>query len=174
MKIDTNQEIILNTIDRMAKMNTWQLRRLIFESGLAEEFDMRQSLSDLRENEFLLQTVEETGIHYILADKGREYIKENPVGKDLDERIGAAVSEYRELFEKEKDFIAQYTEQATGVVPVFLSIRKNDKILFKIHVIVPDVETADKIQRHWTENAQAAYESTWKSIAGDLPMPVFD
>ena len=73
-----------------------------------------------------------------------------------------------------KDFIAQYTEQATGVVPVFLSIRKNDKILFKIHVIVPDVETADKIQRHWTENAQAAYESTWKSIAGDLPMPVFD
>ena len=110
----------------------------------------------------------------VLADKGRQYIKENPLGKDLDERISAAVSEYRELFEKEKDFIAQYTEQATGVVPVFLSIRKNDKILFKIHVIVPDVETADKIQRHWTENAQAAYESTWKSIAGDLPMPVFD
>ena len=75
MKIDTNQEIILNTIDRMAKMNTWQLRRLIFESGLAGEFDMRQSLSDLRENEFLLQTVEETGIHYILADKAQAILK---------------------------------------------------------------------------------------------------
>ena len=51
-----------------------------------------------------------------------------------------AAEELRRCFRMEKDYLARYSEQATGIIPLFLSLREKEKILFKVNVIVPDVE----------------------------------
>lgn len=56
------------------------------------------------------------------------------------EGMDEAAEELRRSFQLEKDYLARYSEQATGIIPLFLSLREKEKILFKVNVIVPDVE----------------------------------
>lgn len=166
--------LILSAIDAMEALNPAQLRRLLFESGLTRAFDLTWPLATLREEGYLSQTVGESGIMYILTDQGRAALEAEPLPDTVRSDLHAKAEEYRVLFAKEKNYLAQYSEQANGIIPVFLSIRQNDKVLFKISVIVKDVETAERIKRDWMANAHRTFEQTWHCIAPGMPLPVFD
>lgn len=172
--MDKQDRLVLSVVSAMEAINAAQLRRLIFETELSPEFDMAWTLASLRQDGYLTQTVGATGIQYVLGDKGRAALEAEPLDNDTKAAVDAKTAEYRELFRQEQNYLAQYSEQANAIIPVFLSIRQNEKVLFKINVIVHDVETAEKIKRNWMKNAHKAYEAAWACIAEGEPLPVFD
>lgn len=82
------------------------------------------------------------GITYELTDeRGRRAAElEELLTPGEREGMDEAGEELRRCFRMEKDYLARYSEQATGIIPLFLSLREKEKILFKVNVIVPDVE----------------------------------
>ncbi len=168
------ERLVLGAALAMGALNAAQLRRFLFETDLSPEFDLAWTLAELREAGLLTQTVGESGIQYVLSPLGAEALRAEPLSRQLEQSIAQKAEEYRRLFAQEQNYLAQYSEQANGIIPVFLSIRQNEKVLFKISVIVHDVATAEKIKRHWMENAHRAYEETWRCIAQGEPLPVFD
>lgn len=172
--MDKQDKLVLSVVSAMEAINAAQLRRLIFETDLAPEFDMAWTLANLRQDGYLTQTVGATGIQYVLGEKGAELLRTDPLDAETQHAVDQKTAEYRELFKQEQNYLAQYSEQANAIIPVFLSIRQNEKVLFKINVIVHDVETAEKIKRNWMKNAHKAYEAAWQCIAEGEPLPVFD
>ncbi len=165
--------ITLKAAALMGPVNVDQLHRFLFDTELAKNFDMAWTLAELREAGELKQTIGETGIQYVITPCGERALQDFTFTEEEEKAFSDKAAEYRLLFEKERNYPAQYTEQANAIVPVFLSIRDNDKVLFKVNVIVHDVETAEKIKRNWMENAHKTYAEVWKCIAGDEPMPDF-
>lgn len=172
--MDKRDRMMLSAVAAMGAINAAQLRRLMFETDLLQEFDMAWPLATLREQGYLRQTVGESGIQYVLGDAGAALLREEPLDAQAQAEVERRAEEYRQLFRQEQNYLAQYSEQANGIIPVFLSIRQNEKVLFKINVIVHDVATAEKIKRHWMENAHRAYEQAWQCIAEGEPLPKFD
>lgn len=172
----TQQELyILLGIGNMGALTTQQLSRFLFDAPLIEAFDLGALLAKLKEEGLLKQAVSLQGVVYDLTPEGKEALEacrdQIPAGKNED--IEKKCGEYKELFQLEQNYLAQYTEQANAIIPVFLSIREKEKILFKISVIVPDVPTAKKITKNWMKNAHTAYKAVWESIAEGEPMPDF-
>ena len=172
--MNETKRIILCAISTMGSINVDQLKRFLFDPKIIEPLDIAWPLAELRQEGFLNQTIGETGIQYEITQKGEEALRQEPLIQAKSGQISQNALEYQALFAKERDYPAQYTEQANAIIPVFLSIRKRDKVLFKISVIVHDVETAEKIKRHWMQNAQKAYSQTWECIAEGAPLPLFD
>lgn len=169
-----HERLVLNCVLEMGAVNAGQLRRLLFETDLSPAFDLAWTLANLREAGDLAQTVGESGIQYVITPKGEAALRAAPPAQAEQEAVAEKAREYKQLFALEQNYLAQYSEQANGIIPVFLSIRQDEKVLFKISVIVNDVKTAEKIKRHWMENAHRAYERTWECIAEGEPLPVFD
>lgn len=168
------EKIILQAVQAMGKLNSGQLRRFLFEGDLWAECDLAWPLAQLRQDGLLEQTLGATGIHYGLTDKGTSALEADPLPPEKKTEVLAKAEEYRALFQQEQDYLAEYSEQATGIVPVFLSIRQKEKILFKVSIIVPDVQTAERIKHGWMSNAQTAYEQVWQCIAPGEPIPHFE
>lgn len=168
------EQLLLHAVQEMEKMNAGQIRRFLFEADLWPECDLAWPLANLRQEGLLEQALSATGIQYMVTPRGRQALLDSPLDALKQADLKAKAEEYRELFGLEQDYLAQYSEQATGVVPVFLSIRQKEKILFKVNVIVHDVQTAEIIKRNWMKNAQKAYEAVWECIGEGEPFPTFE
>jgi hypothetical protein len=164
------KESYLAAFRLMGPMTAVQLSRFmnIPEAKLP---DMSASLAGMVEEKLLKQSVASLGIVYSLTEKGDTQSRSANAAEE--ESLAGKVPEFQALFAKEKDYLAQYTEQANAVVPVFLSIRDGDKILLKISIIVETVEEAKKISANWIANSSKTYEAVWESIAGKMPAPAF-
>lgn len=165
---------IVYAVSRIGTPSPAQLNRCLFESGLLGPFELGDALAALVEDGILRQAITADGLVYKLS-AGADAVLADPAGLDaafiarMDETFDALKGQ----FDAEKDYIAQYTESSTGVVPVFLSIRKGARIMLKINLIVPDVETARIVTRNWMKNAHGAHEAVWDSIGEGLPFPAF-
>jgi hypothetical protein len=165
------KSLYLSAFRLLGTMTAVQLSRFIIGSG-EEPTDMVATLADMVEAKQLKQSVSLQGIVYSLTEKGKEEAQALPA---LPEETGLAAKagEFRALFDREKDYLAQYTQSATAIVPVFLSIRDGANILMQISVIVENLDQAKKICSQWMERSHGAYEAVWGAIAGDEPVPVF-
>ncbi|MDR2886464.1 MAG: DUF4364 family protein [Bacteroidales bacterium] len=165
---------IVYALNRIGDMTPDRLDRCLFESGLSEPFNLNAELSKMVEEGVLRQSVSTDGLVYKLTDASAAILSD--IGKlkpeELSE-INVSLDELKSRFEAESDYIAQYTESSTGVVPVFLSIRDGASILMKLNIIVPDVATARIVTRNWMKNAHRARHSVWESIGEGLPFPSF-
>lgn len=166
--------LILAAVDEMKALNQGQMRRFLFETGLTEEQDITWPVAELREQGYLAQIANDQGIQYILTEAGSSYLAYHPTDGTLRRRVAACGEEYRQLFAQERIYQATYSEQANHVIPVFLSIRQGDKVLFKIQVIVHDVATAKALQAAWRKDAMGIYRDTWKRMAPDIDLPSFE
>ena len=174
MCTEQNRFSIVYAVKKIGAMTPEQLDRCLFESGLYEPFDLNAELAKLVEKGLLKQTVSADGLVYKLSELSDMILNGDtaPCTECL-AKMDAYFDELKMQFEAEKDYIAQYTESSTGVVPVFLSIRKNERILLKVNLIVPDVSTAKVVTRNWMRNAHKTHQSVWNSIGEGLPFPVF-
>ncbi len=156
------RSLILHSLSRIGSMTPDQLERALFESGLSEPFDLGGELSSMVEEGLLGQSVSADGLIYKLTSVGP------PAGHTS---IDPVLDNLKQQFEAERDYIAQYTESSTGVVPLFLSIRRGPAILMKVNLIVPDVQTAKTVTRNWRKNAHRTHQAVWDSIGEGLPFP---
>lgn len=162
------------TVARIGAPSPVQISRSLFESGLLAPFALNDTLAALVEKGLLRQTITADGLVYKTTDTSAAALRDRD-GIDaaflanLDRCMEALAAQ----FDAEKDYIAQYTESSTGVVPVFLSIRKSSRILLKVNLIVPDAETARTVTRNWMKNAHRTHEAVWESIGEGLPFPAF-
>jgi hypothetical protein len=177
------KQLYLNAFRLMGPMTASQLSRFMTGIGF-EPSDMGILLAELVEEKQLKQSVSLQGIVYSLTEKdiGKPQsvdLSGNSAGTSAriplpeEAMMAEKAGEFRTLFAREKDYLAQYTEQANAVVPVFLSIRDGDKILLKISIIVETTEEAKKICAGWMLNSHKTYEAVWDSIAGEMPVPAF-
>lgn len=164
---------ILLALHKMGAMMPSQLSRFLFDTRLAEAFDIVPMLSRLREEGLLKQGLSVTGITYTLTQAG-EAVLESQAAEISDDSLcqfEAVSREYNEIFKNEKDYIAQYTEQANGIFPLFLSIRKKEKILMQVNILVNDEATAKAITKSWMEHAAQTYDAVWTNISEGLDLP---
>jgi DNA-binding PadR family transcriptional regulator len=152
---------ILLAVKNMGPLTPSQLSRFLFDSGLVPAFDLLPALSPLKEEGLLKQGMSLTGITYFLTPEGEEALAAL-------NRFTEISIEYCAVFAKEKEYIAQYTEQANGIFPLFLSIRKKEKILMQVNILVQDEATAKAVTRNWMENAHKTYDAVWESISDGL------
>ena len=165
-----HENLCLCAFELMGPMTAAQLGRYLQGAGIAS-FDRAETLAGLVEKKLLSQTVSLQGILYVLTEAGAGRLQGAAVAQR--EPMAAHAAEFRRLFDREKDYMAQYTEQANAVVPVFLSIRDGDKVLLKISVIVDNVARAKEITSQWMENAHGAYNAIWEAVGGGAPVPSF-
>ncbi|MDR1570343.1 MAG: DUF4364 family protein [Oscillospiraceae bacterium] len=174
--MDRQELAVLLAVDKLVSPTPSQIFRFLFDSGLEREFDSPRTLSRLREDGLLEQGVS-TGITYSLTEGGLRRLKEGLVraSADIQRQYEAAANDYRVVFEREKDYIALYTEQSNGIFPMFLSIRRKDKILMQVNIIVQNEASAKAIAKAWTDRANGTYDAVWDSIAHglDLQKPEF-
>lgn len=156
--------VIAYVLRRIGVMTPEQLERALFESGLSEPFDLGAELAAMVREGELAQSVSADGLVYKLTESSPA---DGAGTGAFDERM----DELKGRFEAERDYIAQYTESSTGVVPVFLSIRRGAAILMKVNLIVPDVTTARVVTRNWMKNAHRTHEAVWESIGEGMPFP---
>ena len=174
MRAEQGRFSIVYAVNRIGAMSPLQLERCLFESGLSEPFNLNAELSALVEQGLLKQTVSADGLVYIRSELPDTLLySENNPGEECLARMDTCLDELKAQFEVEKDYIAQYTESSTGVVPVFLSIRDGSRILLKVNLIVPNVEAAKVVTRNWMKNAHKTHRSVWDSIGEGLPFPAF-
>jgi hypothetical protein len=168
---------VLYAADKLGMPTPAQFSRFLFDSGIFERFDIKACLARLMDAGYVKQNIASEGIVYEITESGKDDLKNSSVAlsvppeksRELDEKS----AEFIKLFAIEQDYPAQYTESANKIVPVFLSIREGQKVLFKISIIVEDVETAKEIAANWTKNADGAYKAVWDCIGGGKPFPSF-
>ncbi len=173
--ISKRKAYVVYALRKLGPLTPAQIGRYLFENGICGEFDLRQVLTCLKEEDVAKQAVSIQGITYELTDEcGRRAAElEELLTPGEREGMDEAGEELRRCFRMEKDYLARYSEQATGIIPLFLSLREKEKILFKVNVIVPDVRTAEKIAKKWPENAQKTYRAIWDCIGEGEPFPDF-
>lgn len=166
---------VLYALSKMGSLTPLQLSRFLFDTDIVEQFDLQLSLTELKEAGLLKQAVSLGGIVYGLTEDGEKVLNSNAaqIPADKKNKIEEESTKYRKLFLQEKDYLAQYTEQANAIVPVFLSLRDGDRILMKVSVIVPDIPTAKRFTKNWMKNAHKTYEAVWESISDGEHMPNF-
>lgn len=160
---------ILSTLAQIGQLSVGQLSRFLFESGFLAEIDLKQPLASLKERGFVRQAVNLRGVVYEITEAGEARIRGDRSLTGIEAEVAAKGEEYRRIFQQEKNYLAQYTEQSSGTVPVFLSIRDEERIVLKISIIVRDVDTAKKICSQWMQNSGPTYDAVWRSIAGGEP-----
>lgn len=160
-------------LSQMDKLTAAQLRRILTDCGVPEDYDLKAALAELVEDKLLRQSVALSGIVYLLTDEGKQALVELNMPTPQQQEIAGKAESFREVFAKEQDYLAQYTEQANAIIPLFLSIREKEKVLFKISIIVNDMDTAIKVKENWMKNADKAYEAVWACIGEGEPMPKF-
>ena len=165
------KKYILQSIRELGALGPSQLSRLLFDSGLIESFDLMKSLSELLEEKCLEQKVTLAGIAYLLTPKGNGSIGKYVFSDEEMKKFKAKTAEYAKIFDREKDYIALYSEQSTALNPVFLSIRKDEKILLHLMLMVDNIDSAKEITRNWLQNADKTYDAVWEIIAEGQPKP---
>ncbi|MBB3129141.1 hypothetical protein FHS19_003816 [Paenibacillus rhizosphaerae] len=171
--MSSQESYALCALAQMGQLSVGELSRFLFETGLVAETDLKLPLTSLKEQGLVYQTVNLRGIVYEITDAGRTLVNGDATLARINVDVAAKSAEYKRVFEQEKDYIAQYTESSTGVVPVFLSIRDGSRIILKINIIVRDIDTAKKICSGWMGNSARAFDAVWQAIAGDAPDPGF-
>ncbi len=164
---------IVHAISGIGTMTPDQLDRTLFESGLSEPFDLEAELAAMVEQGLLGQSVSTNGLVYRLTDTSGEALSGNRPDADALAEIDSRLEALREQFNAERDYIAQYTESSTGMVPVFLSIRQGALILLKINFVVDSVETAKVVTRNWMKNAGKTRRAVWENIGEGISFPTF-
>lgn len=161
---------------RLGAMTPAQMTRYLFENQICGTFELKSVLAKLKEEDSLKQAVSINGITYELTESGTKRVAEakEKIGSAKQEEMDRIGEELQKRFHVEKDYLARYSEQATGIIPLFLSLREGDKILMKVNVIVPDAGTARVVAKKWPENAQKAYRALWDCIGEGLPFPEFE
>ena len=174
MGMEQDRFSIVYVVDRIGAPTPGQIARCLFDTGLCAPFELNDALAALVEDKVLAQTISANGLVYKCGEGAAAALadKAGLPGEKLAE-MDRCLGELKARFDAEKDYIAEYTESSTGVVPVFLSIRKGARILLKVNLIVPDVETARVVTRNWMKNAHGAHEAVWESIGEGLPFPAF-
>jgi hypothetical protein len=161
---------ITHAIERIGEMTPDQLDRALFESGLSEQFDLGAELAAMVEEGVLRQSVAAEGIVYRPGGTAVPRVK---LSADEIAQIDSRLDALKTQFEAESDYIAQYTESSTGMVPLFLSIRQGATILLKVNIVVDDVATAKVVTRNWMKNAHRTRRAVWESIGEGTPFPTF-
>lgn len=171
--MSSQESYALCALAQMGQLSVGELSRYLFETGLVAETDLKLPLTSLKEQGLVCQAVNLRGIVYEITEAGRTLVNGDAALVRIKADVEAKSAEYKRIFEQEKDYIAQYTESSTGVVPVFLSIRDGSRIILKINIIVRDIDTAKKICSGWMSNSGRAFDAVWQAIAGDEPDPGF-
>ena len=165
---------LLGALDRLGALSVDQMRRFLFDTGLTEAFDMLDRLLALKEQALVALNLAQQGIVYeITLQGGAHYAREAARLPQDAARLAAMAAEYGGALQMEKRFLAQYSEQSSGIVPVFLSIREGSRIVMKVSLIVHDVDTAKNIADHWAQNASGTYQAVWDQICEGAEMPGF-
>jgi hypothetical protein len=169
--MDSNKKYILRSVKELGELTPSQFSRLLFDSKLIESFDLLKSLSELKEDQCLEQKMTLAGIVYTLTQKGKELSGQNALSDDNEQRFQVKANEYKKIFNREKDYIALYSEQSTALSPVFLSIRNDDKILIHLMLMVDGIDSAKEITKNWLQNADKTYDAVWEIVAGGQSKP---
>lgn len=170
--MQSEQALILYSLGQMGPLGAGQLKRFFHSGGFAPAHDLFPPLAALKEAGYLSQSVRMNGITYALTEKGSEALAGGlGIGAEQMEQINAHSEKMRASFQREQDYQAQYTEQSSGIVPVFLSIRDGERIVLKLSIIVEDVGTAQTICAGWMNNSGEAYDAIWAAIGEGLPLP---
>ena len=166
---------ILKTIQQLGPMTYGQISRFLFGEGIVPEYDLLPSLATLKENSYVNQVLSPLGIILDITDEGRTFLSsnENVISGQTIQLISRKSVEFTRIFQLEQNYLAQYSENSSGVVPVTLSIRDNDKIVLRVNIIVNKIETAKKICSSWMKNSKRAYDVFWDAIAEGEPEPDF-
>ncbi|WP_090645328.1 DUF4364 family protein [Paenibacillus sp. UNC496MF] len=169
----SQESYALCALAQMDQLSVGELSRFLFETGLVAESDLKLPLTSLKEQGLVCQAINLRGIVYQITEAGRTLVNGDAALEPITADVAAKSAEYKRVFEQEKDYIAQYTESSTGVVPVFLSIREGARIVLKINIIVRDIDTAKKICSGWMSNSGRAFDAVWQAIAEGEPDPGF-
>ncbi|MDR1570359.1 MAG: DUF4364 family protein [Oscillospiraceae bacterium] len=169
------QLLILLALSRLNALTIGQLKRFLFDNGIASAYDPLPAIAALKEAGLVRQTLGPQGLQLALNEKGARYLSAHQ-GELSEQTIAAADAKsaaYADAFRKEQDFLAQYSEKSSGNVPVSLSIRDGGNIVMKVSIIVRDTATAKKICDNWIKNSSDAYGGFWQAIAEGEPEPGF-
>jgi hypothetical protein len=166
---------MLEAVSRLGALTYGQITRFLFEGGIVPECDLLPCLAALKERGLVNQVLSPAGIVLEITEAGREWLSANEAA--IPERARSLIAqksgEYARVFELEQNYLAQYSEQSSGVVPVTLSVRENGKIVLRVNVIVNRIETAKKICAGWMKNSPRAYGAFWAAVAEGEPEPGF-
>lgn len=163
---------IIYALEKLGALTPAQIGRYLFENEVCEQFDLRSVLTELKEENRIKQAVSINGITYEPAD-GELAEYEVVLDEEQQRKMDVVGDDLKKKFQMEKDYLARYSEQASGIIPVFLSLREKEKILFKVNVIVRDIETAEIIAKKWPENAWKTYRTLWDCIGEGQTFPDF-
>ncbi len=167
--------VILKAVQQLGALTHGQISRFLFEGGIVPEYDLLPALAALKEKGQVNQVLSPLGIVLEITQEGRSFLDAN--AKAIPESVNALITqkatEYERIFMLEQNYLAQYSEQSSGVVPVTLSIREADKIVLRVNLIVNTIEAAKKICADWMKNSPKAYRAFWAAIAGGMPEPDF-
>jgi hypothetical protein len=171
--MEYGRKLVLCILANITKLATAQLKRVLADIGAADDIELPALLARLVEEGKLRQSVSLSGVVYALTPSGEVELAHSALSAEKNSEIAQTAVTFKDIFTQEQNYLAQYTEQANAIIPVFLSIRKDEKVLFKISIIVNNVETAVKVKENWMKNANKAYEAVWEAIGEGEPMPDF-
>jgi hypothetical protein len=166
---------IIHAINEIGSVTFDQLNKFLFDTGILERTDLLPPLAALKEKSYLNQLLTPQGIALELSIEGEEFLASGKAGlsSEVKTQIKKSADKYRVMIRKEQDYLAQYGEQSSGIVPVNLSMRNNDKVILKINMVTNDKETAKKICDGWVKNSDKAYDALWEAIGEGQPQPKF-
>lgn len=174
--MNIQEKIILYTIQQMKALTTVHVARVLFDGAILPEFDLKTGLFELKEKGYLRQKFSQEGIRYVITPEGEKALAEILQSEPIEnpEALNNRIAVCRAQFQKEGNYIAQYTEQATSVFPVFLSIKKGDAITLQISILASDEATAKYMTKHWMEKADATHEALCKMLAEGMDQAKFE
>ena len=166
---------ILKTIQKLGPLTFGQITRFLFQGGIIAEYDLLPSLAILKENSYVNQVLSPLGIIIDITADGGAFLSANEtaISEQIRSLIDQKSKDFMRTFQLEQNYLAQYSENSSGVVPVTLSIREKDKIIMRVNIIVNRIETAKKICSSWMGNSNRAYGAFWEAIAEGEPEPDF-
>lgn len=167
---------VLCALEKLGALAPAQISRYLFEHSICERFSLQEVLAKLKEKDYVKQAVSINGITYELTEAGMIMATQEvkKLGKEKLIEMECVGEILKRQFTVEEDFLARYTEQANGIVPIYLTLREGPKILMKIDVIVPDTEIAKTVTKNWAKNARETHQAVWDCIGEGLPFPQFD
>lgn len=157
------EQYLLLAMQRLGPLYPSQLRRLLQEGLHLWDLDLMRHLTTLKDAGLTEQVYDLQGLRYRLTAAGAQAVR--PLPQSEAETFEEQVGQYAAIFKKEEDYLAQYTEQANCVFPVFLSIRRGEAIVFHLDLVVETEEEARRLTQEWPQCAEKTFDAVWECLA---------
>lgn len=156
-----NKLIILYALNQFkTPLTKEQITQIILENIQMSYFDIHFLIDNLKEDEFIIELIEDDIEYYIISKKGSSALPlfENRIPIYIKEIIDLFIIQNKDKILKQVLFTSSYFKQGDEDFLVNLNIIENEVSLMNITVNVVNKKQAELISENWKSNGDKIYK----------------